>query len=122
MAGAFGFAADHDNVSIACGERVLLPEVRKAGKDTLIIADGFSCRTQVEETTTRRALHTAQVLMMALEEGPRGPAGNLPEARYAQPVPPIPAKSKALALLALSALVLGGSAVWLGKRLSRRSA
>jgi Fe-S oxidoreductase len=59
MAGAFGFEADKYDVSIAAGERVLLPAVRKAGKDTLIIADGFSCREQVRQTTDRHALHIA---------------------------------------------------------------
>ena len=45
MAGSFGFErGDHYDVSIKCGERVLLPAVRNATKDTLIIADGFSCR------------------------------------------------------------------------------
>ncbi|HEU5348156.1 MAG TPA: FAD-binding and (Fe-S)-binding domain-containing protein [Ktedonobacterales bacterium] len=68
MAGAFGFEADHYDVSIACGERVLLPTVRNAPKDTLIVADGFSCREQIEQTTDRRALHLAEVLQMGLHE------------------------------------------------------
>lgn len=82
MAGAFGYEAEKYDVSVACGERVLLPEVRSAPKDTLIIADGFSCREQIEQLTDRRALHSAQVLQMALREGPQGPYGNLPEKRY----------------------------------------
>jgi Fe-S oxidoreductase len=85
MAGAFGFERDHYDVSIACGERLLLPEVRKAAKDTLIIADGFSCREQVRQTTDRVPLHLAEVLRMALKEGPRGPAGNFPEREYTIP-------------------------------------
>src|SRR5438094_745366 len=82
MAGAFGFEKNHYDVSVACGERVLLPEVRRAAKDTLIIADGFSCREQIRQLTDRQALHTAQVLEMAVNEGPRGPSGNLPEQKY----------------------------------------
>ena len=82
MAGAFGFEKDHYDVSVACGERMLLPEVRRAAKDTLIIADGFSCREQIRQLTDRQALHTAQVLQMAVKEGPRGPSGNLPEEKY----------------------------------------
>ncbi len=67
MAGSFGFEpGDHYEVSIACGERVLLPEVRKAEKETIIIADGFSCQEQIAQTTDRRALHLAQVIQMAL--------------------------------------------------------
>jgi FAD/FMN-containing dehydrogenase/Fe-S oxidoreductase len=85
MAGAFGFERDHYDVSIACGERLLLPEVRNAAKDMLIIADGFSCREQVRQTTDRVPLHLAEVLRMAMSEGPRGPAGNYPERDYVTP-------------------------------------
>ena len=79
MAGGFGFERDHYEVSVACGERALLPLVRKQSRDTLIIADGFSCREQVRQLTDRIPLHIAQVLEMAINEGPRGPAGNFPE-------------------------------------------
>ena len=48
------------------GERVLLPRVREAPPDTLIVTDGFSCRTQIAHGTGRRALHLAEVLHMAL--------------------------------------------------------
>lgn len=92
MAGAFGFEADKYDVSIAVGERVLLPAVRQVAKDTLVIADGFSCRTQVQETTGRHALHLARILKMGLKTGPGGPAGNFPESDYIQPEPPIPSK------------------------------
>ncbi len=68
MAGAFGFAKDHYDVSIACGERVLLPAVRAAANETLIVSDGFSCREQIVQTTGRRALHLAEVLELALQE------------------------------------------------------
>lgn len=79
MAGSFGFEKEKYEVSVACGERVLLPAVRSASPDTLIVADGFSCREQIAQLTDRRALHTAEVLKMALESGPRGPAGQFPE-------------------------------------------
>jgi Fe-S oxidoreductase len=68
MAGSFGFEKDKYEVSIACAERVLLPAVRAAADDTLIIADGFSCREQIVQTTGRQPLHLAQVLKMALEQ------------------------------------------------------
>ena len=119
MAGAFGFETEHYDVSIACGERLLLPEVRKASKDMLILADGFSCREQVRQTTDRVPLHIAQILKMALDQGPRGPAGNFPEARYVTAEPAIPSKGKTLALLALGGLVIGTLAGWIGSR-SRR--
>jgi Fe-S oxidoreductase len=62
MAGAFGFAAETYDVSRQIGERVLLPAVRDAPADTLILADGFSCREQIEQGTTRKTLHLAQLL------------------------------------------------------------
>jgi len=68
MAGSFGFEAHKYNVSVAAGERVLLPAVRGAASDTLIIANGFSCQEQVEQLTGRRPLHLAEVLAMALND------------------------------------------------------
>ncbi len=68
MAGAFGFEkGEHYEVSIKCGERVLLPAVRAAAADTLVVSNGFSCREQISQTTGRKALHLAQVLKMALD-------------------------------------------------------
>jgi FAD/FMN-containing dehydrogenase/Fe-S oxidoreductase len=72
MAGGFGFEKEHYDVSIKVGERVLLPAVRQAEADTLIIADGFSCREQIAQTTDRRALHLAEVIRMALRPEARG--------------------------------------------------
>jgi Fe-S oxidoreductase len=68
MAGAFGFERKHYDVSIACGERVLLPNVRAADAETLIISNGFSCREQIAQTTDRRAMHIVDVLKRALDE------------------------------------------------------
>ena len=66
MAGAFGFEAGKYEISQAIGERRLLPAVRAARPETLIVADGFSCREQIRQATGRRALHLAQVLKMGL--------------------------------------------------------
>ncbi len=66
MAGSFGFEHDKYAVSTAIGELELLPAVRKAPADWLIIADGFSCREQIAQGTDRHALHLAEVLQMAL--------------------------------------------------------
>ena len=82
LAGSFGFEREHYDVSMKIGERRLLPAVRDADPDTLLIADGFSCKTQVEHATDRRALHTAQILKMALDHGESGPEGSYPERRY----------------------------------------
>jgi hypothetical protein len=79
MAGAFGYErGDHYDVSIKAGERVLLPAVREAPDDTLIITNGFSCREQIVQTTDRGALHLAQVIQMAKHEGAL-PARPFPE-------------------------------------------
>jgi len=66
MAGSFGFEADKYETSIAIGELELLPAVRNADPDCLVIANGFSCREQIAQCTNRRALHLAQVIQMAV--------------------------------------------------------
>ncbi|HEY6066811.1 MAG TPA: FAD-binding and (Fe-S)-binding domain-containing protein [Thermoanaerobaculia bacterium] len=70
MAGAFGFEKSRSAVSAAIGERVLLPEVRNAAPETLVLADGFSCREQIAQGTGRRALHVAEAIRRAMEEEP----------------------------------------------------
>jgi Fe-S oxidoreductase len=70
MAGSFGYHADTIDVSLAMGELSLLPAVRKAGADTLIVADGTSCRHQIRDGAGREALHVARVLAMGLAAAP----------------------------------------------------
>jgi FAD/FMN-containing dehydrogenase/Fe-S oxidoreductase len=68
LAGSFGYhAGEQYEVSMRVGEQFLLPAVRDAAADTLLVADGFSCRTQIQAGTGRRALHTAEVLRMGLQ-------------------------------------------------------
>jgi Fe-S oxidoreductase len=67
MAGPFGFIEDKFGVSQAVGERVLLPAVRHASADTVIIADGFSCQEQILQATGRRAVHLAEAMQRALK-------------------------------------------------------
>ena len=62
MAGPFGFEKEKYEVSQTLGERVLLPAVRSASADTLVVSDGFSCREQIAQNTNRRALHFAEVI------------------------------------------------------------
>jgi hypothetical protein len=59
---------------------VLLPAVRDATKDTLIITDGFSCREQIAQATDRKAVHLAEVIQVAL--GEQSVSGEYPEQRY----------------------------------------
>ena len=67
MAGSFGFEQDKYEVSVAIGELELLPAVRRAPPECLIIADGFSCREQIAQGTDRYALHLAEVIQMGLQ-------------------------------------------------------
>jgi FAD/FMN-containing dehydrogenase/Fe-S oxidoreductase len=67
MAGPFGFAREKYAVSQAIGERVLLPAVRQAEPNTLIVSDGFSCREQIFQATGREAVHLAEVLQRAIK-------------------------------------------------------
>ncbi|HTU87353.1 MAG TPA: FAD-linked oxidase C-terminal domain-containing protein [Solirubrobacteraceae bacterium] len=68
LAGSFGYHAGQQyEVSMRVGEQFLLPQVRSAGSDTLLVADGFSCRSQIAAGTGRRAIHTAEVLAQGLQ-------------------------------------------------------
>jgi FAD/FMN-containing dehydrogenase/Fe-S oxidoreductase len=66
MAGSFGFDKQHYQVSRDVGERVLLPAVRQSPRDTLVVADGFSCREQIHQCTDRRACHVAEIIYEGL--------------------------------------------------------
>jgi Fe-S oxidoreductase len=66
MAGAFGYQADHVDVSLRMAEAELLPAVRSAATDTVIVADGTSCRHQIRDGAQREAVHVARVLAAAL--------------------------------------------------------
>lgn len=66
MSGSFGLEAEHYDASVAMGEVALLPAVRAAAEETLIVADGFSCRHQIADGSGRRAIHVAVLLQRAL--------------------------------------------------------
>jgi len=113
MAGAFGFEKDHYAISVKVGERILLPAARQATKDTLIIADGFSCRTQIEQATGRRALHLAQVIQMAMREGSSGPAGDYPESGYISQIhEPQRSRLRTVAIVSAGIAGIAGTVIW----------
>ncbi|MCX2970041.1 MULTISPECIES: FAD-binding and (Fe-S)-binding domain-containing protein [Streptomyces] len=98
LAGNFGFERGHYDVSRACAEEGLLPAVREADPDTLVLADGYSCRTQVEQSDTGRVpLHVAEVLAAGLHARHR--------ARAQRPTGPSP-RARGAALAATGAAVL----------------
>jgi FAD/FMN-containing dehydrogenase/Fe-S oxidoreductase len=88
MAGAFGFERGHYDVSVAAAERVLLPAIRAASPHTLIVADGFSCREQVRELSKRQALHTAEVVQLALHRVDLADPEHTPEETHRELSPP----------------------------------
>ena len=80
LAGSWGFEAGKHDISLRCGEEGLLPAVRDAAGETVVVANGFSCKTQLEQSGVgRRALHLAQVMQLARERGPEGYTSGRPE-------------------------------------------
>ncbi|HWB67184.1 MAG TPA: FAD-linked oxidase C-terminal domain-containing protein [Mycobacteriales bacterium] len=69
LAGSWGFEKEKFQISMDCGERVIFPAVRDAARDTTILADGFSCRSQIEQGTGRSALHLGQLIRDGLRAG-----------------------------------------------------
>ncbi|MGC1977818.1 MAG: FAD-linked oxidase C-terminal domain-containing protein, partial [Candidatus Sulfotelmatobacter sp.] len=115
MAGSFGFEPDKYDLSIAIGELELLPAVRRAPDNWLIIADGFSCREQIAQGTPRRALHLAEVLQMALTTAvdPSMPDSYpYPESARTQQREAEVLRSMKHAGLGLAAMAAGGVLLW----------
>ncbi|HJU17073.1 MAG TPA: FAD-binding and (Fe-S)-binding domain-containing protein [Stellaceae bacterium] len=109
QAGSFGYEAEHYPVAMTIAEQTLLPAVRKAGDDTLIVADGFSCREQIRHGTGRYALHPAELVALALQRRPVRSAHAV-ETRLREKTA-LPGAGAAAA----AALAIGGL-VWLGMR------
>jgi FAD/FMN-containing dehydrogenase/Fe-S oxidoreductase len=108
LAGNFGFEAGHYDVSMACAERVLLPAVRNAPADALVLADGFSCRTQIEQAGTGSTpAHLAEVLAAGLRGQPVRPS---------RPAPPSPADYARLAAAGAGAALGAGLAAAASRR------
>jgi FAD/FMN-containing dehydrogenase/Fe-S oxidoreductase len=103
LAGSFGFEQDKYDISMTIGERVLLPRVRQAQRDTLIITDGFSCREQIMHGTRRKAMHIAEVLQMAMRQPLDLRRNEYIETRFVQEQPAYPVLSAAIGAGALLA-------------------
>jgi FAD/FMN-containing dehydrogenase/Fe-S oxidoreductase len=114
LAGSWGFEAGHHDVSMAAGEQALLPAVRDAAPSTLVVANGFSCQTQIEQGDTgREALHLAEVLALAREPAAVA-AGAKPETRLGDRRPRPSGRRRA----ARTATLAGAAAVGAGAGLS----
>jgi FAD/FMN-containing dehydrogenase/Fe-S oxidoreductase len=112
MAGSFGFEDDKFDVSIAIGELELLPAVRRAPPDWFVIANGFSCREQIRQETDRHAFHLAEILQIALQEGPLGPGGSYPERRLIREQEAEVRRSMQKTSLVVAGLAAGGALLW----------
>ena len=86
MAGSFGYGRETYEASIAMAELNLLPAIRRASDDTIIVADGTSCRHQIYDGTGRRALHVARVLAMSLDRASSHAAAASSRARSSFPL------------------------------------
>ncbi len=108
LAGSWGFESGKYDISMECGEQALLPAVHDAEDDCVVVADGFSCRTQIKDAGTgRQALHAAEVMKLAREKGAHA-VSRLPERGAAAAMPSSPLRERALrvcAVLALSAAI-----------------
>jgi Fe-S oxidoreductase len=111
MAGSFGFDEDKYDVSLAIGELELLPAVRQAPAESLIIADGFSCREQIAQCTDRQALHLAEVIAMALT-GPSVPDDSYPEKPQVERREAALERSMKRAGLGVAGIAAGAALLW----------
>jgi hypothetical protein len=122
LAGSFGYErGERYDVSVKAGEHLLLPTVRDADPHTLILTDGFSCRSQISHGRDRGALHLAQAIQMALHDGPNGPTTAHPEDRYSEmPNGDRPGVGRGAAMTAGVAAVLAGLGMVIGRDRARR--
>ena len=110
LAGSWGFETGKYDLSMKCGEIGWLPAARKAEPSTVIIANGFSCKTQLEESNVgRAALHTAEVMRIARKLGAPRMHGALPE-RLREGKPPAP-RAVRFARMASTVAIFGGAAL-----------
>jgi Fe-S oxidoreductase len=118
LAGSWGFEKGKYGISLDCGEQALLPAVRDADPATVVVADGFSCKTQIADAGTgRRALHVAQVMQLARERGRTALGDARPEQLLRDRRPPAPPLRRAMRTAApVAALALSGTVLAAGRR------
>ncbi len=113
MAGSFGFEREHYDISMKVFEHELAPHLREISPDALLLADGFSCRTQIQHATGRRAMHLAEALQLALREQRGDHHPLIVRSRAADP--------RLVAATGAAGLLIGGSLLWgLQHRRSKR--
>jgi FAD/FMN-containing dehydrogenase/Fe-S oxidoreductase len=115
MAGSFGFEEDKYDVSVKCGELALLPAVRDASTDTLIVANGFSCQEQIAQLSKRRALHLAQVMILA-QKSANSPAIDYPERVFMEEREQAVQRSMLETGITLGALIATGAGIFWAAR------
>jgi Fe-S oxidoreductase len=116
LAGSFGFEDEHYDLSMQVGEHKFYPTMRNAEKDTILAADGFSCKTQLEHGTDRGALHISQVIKMAMDYGESGPGGDYPEKHYPDVVLNGDGRAREAAIVGAGVALVGGALAWAWSR------
>ena len=115
LAGSWGFEKGKYDISLECGEQALLPAVRQADASTVIVANGFSCQTQIEQAGTgRHALHLAEVMALARHRAPT--EGDTPEAQLSAALPR-PARGRRVARTAAPLAAAAAAALATAKAL-----
>jgi hypothetical protein len=114
MAGSFGFEKHKYDVSQRVFEHELRGHIENASQDTILVADGFSCKTQIKQSSGREALHLAQVLQLALRGDQHGhQSGKLPRND---------GYMREWIAAGTAAILLGGALAWRGGKLWRNNA
>ncbi|WP_329141241.1 FAD-binding and (Fe-S)-binding domain-containing protein [Streptomyces sp. NBC_00670] len=118
LAGSWGFEGGKYDISMDCGEQALLPAVRDADEDCLVVADGFSCKTQIKDARTgRQALHLAEV-MKAARDGDARAGSRRPERRAAtgRPTPGLRVRAARVGAVAVVTSAAAAACTWAARR------
>jgi FAD/FMN-containing dehydrogenase/Fe-S oxidoreductase len=112
LAGSWGFEKGKYRISMDCGEQGLLPAVREADRDTFVVADGFSCKTQIKDAGTgRHALHLAQLMKLARDQDGQVSARKAEKEHVGRRPAPSPVRRSARVAAVGAAAALGAAVV-----------